>query len=197
VTVRCDALQKMPGGEIAINTFHFGGIDRDAVITTSQSRVLAYYTALKNILSTQWSLTRLTWRLVGPNNPPLEHTPSPAIVGTQTANPLPNDVALVVSWKTALAGKSYRGRTYIGGLTQNALGTASDGSCALIAASGTTIDTAVGSLAPLTGENKLVVYSPTLGEANVVIGATRGNRFDTQRRRENRLAEIRTVIPFV
>lgn len=186
----------MPGGEIAINVFHFGGIDRDAVITTSQPRVLSYFNALSNVLSTQWSLTRLTWRLVAPNAPPLEHTPSSAVVGTQTGNPLPNDVAFVISWKTAKAGRSYRGRTYIGGWTQNALATASDGSCTMSSSFGTTISTAVGALAPLTGENKLVVYSPTLGEANEVTSAYRGNRFDTQRRRENRLIETRTQIPF-
>ena len=186
----------MPGGEIAINTFHFGGIDRDAVITTSQPRVLSYYTALKNILSTQWSLTRLTWRLVGPGNPPLEHTPSPAIVGTLSTQPLPNDVAYVITWRTNKAGRSYRGRTYVGGLTTACLGTASDGSANFAAASRTTVATAAGSLAPLTGENKLVVWSPTLGEANEVTAALQGDRLDTQRRRENRLAEVKHVIPF-
>lgn len=186
----------MPGGEIAVNTFHFGGIDRDATIATSQQRVLSYYNALAAILSTQWRLTRLTWRLVAPNAPPLEHTPSTAIVGTLTASPLPNDVALCITWKTAKAGRSFRGRTYIGGFTQSSLGTAADGSANFASSHGNNVNIAVGALAPLTGENKLVVYSPTLGQANEVTQAYRGDRFDTQRRRENRLIETRTLIPF-
>jgi len=33
--------------------------------------------------------------------------------GTQTGDPIPNQVAPIVSWRTSLIGRSYRGRTYL------------------------------------------------------------------------------------
>lgn len=38
-----------------------------------------------------------------------------AVPGTGAGNPLPNEVAAVVTLRTALAGRRYRGRAYLGG----------------------------------------------------------------------------------
>jgi len=38
-----------------------------------------------------------------------------AVPGTGAGNPLPNEVALCITLRTALAGKSFRGRVYLGG----------------------------------------------------------------------------------
>lgn len=38
--------------------------------------------------------------------------------GTNTGEPLPPTSSLVVSWRTALSGRSHRGRSYIGGFTE-------------------------------------------------------------------------------
>lgn len=46
--------------------------------------------------------------------------PGPTNVGTIAGSPLPNNVALAVSWRTGLAGRRNRGRSFIGGLTANA-----------------------------------------------------------------------------
>lgn len=53
-----------------------------------------------------------------------EFFPSTNNVGEVGANPLSNNSALVVSWQTANRGKSYRGRTYQGGLPVTAAGNA-------------------------------------------------------------------------
>jgi len=44
-----------------------------------------------------------------------------AVAGTGVGNPLPNEVALCITIRTAMAGKSFRGRVYLGGfiVTQN------------------------------------------------------------------------------
>lgn len=41
--------------------------------------------------------------------------------GTYAGNSLPNQAALVVTWRTLLSGRSYRGRTYIPGVPYEAL----------------------------------------------------------------------------
>jgi hypothetical protein len=41
--------------------------------------------------------------------------------GTSGADPLPGQNAALVTWKTATRGKSFRGRSYFGGLTENAI----------------------------------------------------------------------------
>lgn len=187
----------MPGGEQWVNVLHFGGIDVASTIAGAKSRVEALYSSIKSHLRPDWSVTEMRWRLVGPNEPATVTTPSTAIVGSSTSMPLPNDVAICVSWRTAKAGRSYRGRTYLGGWTQAALGTAPDGSANVAAPVRTAIATGAGSLASLTGEPKLVVWSPTLGQANEVVAASQGDRFDTQRRRENKLNEVRYNIPFL
>lgn len=46
------------------------------------------------------------------------HGVSPAVAGTNTAQSLPPQDALVISWRTALKGRSFRGRTYVPGLTE-------------------------------------------------------------------------------
>lgn len=48
--------------------------------------------------------------------PAIEFFPSTNNVGEVLQNPMANNSAVVVSWQTALRGKSYRGRTYVGGL---------------------------------------------------------------------------------
>lgn len=41
------------------------------------------------------------------------------ITGTDATNPMPNEVAALVSWNTALRGKSFRGRTYLSGFCED------------------------------------------------------------------------------
>lgn len=51
---------------------------------------------------------------------PVEYTVSPAKTGNNSSgDPLPPQCALVTTWRTALAGRSYRGRSYSAGLCEN------------------------------------------------------------------------------
>lgn len=69
-------------------------------------------------------LQNVTCTDLGPTGPPQAiHTTGLPSPGLQTGDPMPNNVALVMSLKTALRGRSYRGRLYEGGIAEsNALG---------------------------------------------------------------------------
>lgn len=62
------------------------------------------------------------------NNPEISST-SPAVPGTGTGAPMPEQVSAVITHRTALTGRSHRGRTYLFGFTPAAMaadGTISD-----------------------------------------------------------------------
>lgn len=40
------------------------------------------------------------------------------LLGTDPSNELPEQVAMLVSWKTGIRGRSFRGRTYLGGFVE-------------------------------------------------------------------------------
>lgn len=101
-------------------------------------------------------------------------------LGTGT-NRGPQQVAIVLSWQTAFIGRSYRGRSYIGPLSQLAIGTSGNAPSASalsdIATNATALRTATA------GGAQLCIWSPTLQTANVCSGHSVTNLLRTQRRR--------------
>lgn len=101
-------------------------------------------------------------------------------------NDLPPDCCVVITWRTANRGRSYRGRTYLGPLRSNAMDT--DGR----------IDTDVANQIalrapdligdPLTRDWELCVLSRELGAATPVNRGDVDLEFDTQRSRGHRTA---------
>jgi len=112
---------------------------------------------------------------------------SPPIQGFVTGPAVPNNVALVVSHKTAKTGRSFMGRTYLAGadiasLTDNSIGAAR---AANIVAQFNTLITALGTI-----NAELVVASfvsggvpRAMGVATPVDSTAMNLRVDTQRRR--------------
>jgi len=72
--------------------------------------------ALQTATST---LTRTTSTDLTTSSSPVADNPITPIAGTAAGNPLPNNAALVVSFKTANRGRSYRGRMYWPGIPQS------------------------------------------------------------------------------
>lgn len=108
------------------------------------------------------------------------------------ASMLPPDCAVTISWSTALRGRSFRGRTYLGPLkstTNSADGTVNAQSRDQIAAAAQLL---IGDL--LTRSAVICVLSRTRGVATEVTGGYIDNEFDTQRRRGFR-STVRTPIP--
>jgi len=69
--------------------------------------------------STQFSW--VNWRIVNletANSPVLESNLSPIVTGIEPSNPMPNNVAFVVTMRTELRGRSFRGRVYQSGLAE-------------------------------------------------------------------------------
>lgn len=110
------------------------------------------------------------------------------------SNGLPSDMAVVLSWRTAVNSRRGRGRTYLCGLIEGhcdegLLSSVVQAAWATAAHDLATDLTAAGA--------DLAVYSTTAGIANAVTSVKVGRRFDHQQRRENRISEayITAVIP--
>lgn len=99
---------------------------------------------------------------------------------------LPPQLANVVSWKTANAGRSARGRTYLGGLAGNA---ASGGIVlgAFVVAMNTAAAALIAAVKAVTlaggGNPYLACWSPTRGEVREILTGSNDGTFDTMRSR--------------
>jgi len=102
-----------------------------------------------------------------------------------TANSMPLDVSVVVSWVTNRAGKSYRGRTYLPPLHSNQSADGAGQMPHLISAAQAKLQVASGGLLVDLGAASapLVVYSRKLGTGQPIIGGYIDDEWDTQRRR--------------
>lgn len=113
-----------------------------------------------------------------------------ALVGSAAGSSLPPDVATVVSLRTGLANRRGRGRFYLPALAASSLTATGK----LAAASITTLSTALtAAWGPYTtATDVVVVYSRASRSTSTVTTFNIGDLFDTQRRRDNKIVEIRT-----
>ena len=114
-----------------------------------------------------------------------------AIPGVAAGAALPADVALVVSLRTLLANRRGRGRFYLPQPAVSQVTTTGRVLPDLIADLGTSLSGAWS--AYNTASDRPVVYSRTGLITTNVTSFDVGDLFDTQRRRENKLAETRTT----
>jgi hypothetical protein len=98
--------------------------------------------------------------LTSPEAVAIEHTPAGPTGGTKAGAQPPMNVTIAVRWRTALSGRSFRGRTYHIGLVESML-------------SGSTINE-VDRLALITSYGHLLEYINTMGFTMVVL-STRAN----------------------
>ena len=109
--------------EFCENVYHVsvsGTIDQSALsalVTIFQNWENASASPLR---SNQCALHTIRARdLTTQNAQELIHTVSPAISGTNTANPAPNNVTIATAMRTGKAGRSYRGRSFWIGVTDS------------------------------------------------------------------------------
>lgn len=114
-----------------------------------------------------------------------------SLAGASAGEMLPFQVALGVSWRTDLATRAGRGRIYLPPL---AASTVAEGrpDAATVTAVVAGIDAFWGALD--TAGLQLVIRGKTSHVSTTVTGGNVGNVFDTQRRRRNKLIEIRTAL---
>lgn len=117
--------------------------------------------------------------------------------GQNSPGGLPLDVSLVVSWRTALAGRSFRGRTYLPPFHENQNVDDSGGYPRPLAVTvGLLAINAEQLITDLAAANaSLCVYSRTLQQANSITGGFIDESWDTQRRRGASLAASRYIFP--
>lgn len=116
--------------------------------------------------------------------------------GQNTEGGLPVDVTLCVSWSTAFAGRSFRGRTYLPPWHENkntdAGGTFPVPDGATVTAVAVNAEKLITDLQAASAP--LCIYSRTLGQPNNVTGGYIDHSWDTQRRRGKDLPPVRTLI---
>ena len=124
-TVRV-ALEFTSNGQICVNIIFLNKsttvFSTDFVSIASVIRSW-FSTYMKGSLGNSLSLSRISMRdMTTENGDILDSVVDLPIVGTLAQEPLPNNVALACSFRTGKAGKSYRGRAYMVGFTENQIG---------------------------------------------------------------------------
>jgi len=158
--------------------------------------ILGHFTSsgLAALMATTTSLVAVGIRDVRVANQAEFVSVAAAVPGTGAGNPLPNEVAAVVTLRTALAGKSFRGRAYFGGAIvgeNTATGTISAAFNTALAAFMASVQTDMAAegitLAILSRPRfvppALVAYAGTITPVTAIV--TRDTEWDTQRRRKH------------
>lgn len=190
---RVECLLQPALGDSGANIFHVtNGASDDAAVPAMLTAIKAFYTA---IASFYLNTTLIT---IGSSVRDIGVTPNRIVaatpltqVGTTAGEALPANVALVTTWRTAFAGRSFRGRTYLGPSqeTMNNGGIPNAATVATIQTAATNLIAAINGVAGL----RLGVFSlrrtqppASLSPFNAtepVISAVARSKWNTQRRR--------------
>lgn len=174
----------MPGGERWQNVLHFGA---NTLGVTEQNAIEAatgsFYTQWAFQAASGWTFDRLQMGLVGQGTAvELDVT---GVAGQGSGTALPNDVAICISWATAVTSRHGKGRTFLGGLHHNMLqrlgGTAGAPGLADSLADAVVL---VAQELNDAGAGGFVIYSRSLDAGYLVTGGRVNRRLATQRRRD-------------
>jgi hypothetical protein len=135
----------MANGATWANVFHFrlaiANPLTQAVADAAGDNLFAFYDAFNNHLTTDWNcLQCVVTDLRVEGGPQYTADSGFPIAGGDAGAPLPNQTALVVTWRTATRGRSFRGRTYTGGWGEAASNGNSPNNTALTAIRGASED---------------------------------------------------------
>lgn len=160
-----------------------GGVTLTQAECDSIAAVVTGALSASNLLSSLSTYTQLVdvrvtdvSTLTGP-----QFTTGTAVSGTATGVPMPNEVAIASTLKTALRGRSYRGRAYLSGfaMSQNA-GNAPITTC--LSKIDTFWDDMIGDF--ITATHDLVIASRLHLTTQAVVSTVTNQGWDTQRRRK-------------
>lgn len=174
-------------GDIAVNVMHVK-LDLPDIITPVEAAALAdifkveFFDEFKSSIVSGTVLQEIEVRDAS-GETGLAYTTTYAAPGTGANTPLPYQVAAVVSWRTGVAGKSFRGRSYIAGW--NEAGNSATGriDAAVVTDLKDAAENLVAALQAV--DTPLVIYSRKLDVATPVTSVQVDNRWDIQRRRDN------------
>lgn len=157
----------------------------------------AQWTALAGFLAPSTSLAFVSIRDRNAENQPIISSNGAAHPGTSAGTALPNEVAAVVTLRTAFTGPAHRGRIYVPGWATTALGTGNVIAAAAVTALGNWASIIAGVLSQsgylfCIGHAHRIAYDSAAGGHHderpagtvpVQSVAVRDNHWDTQRRR--------------
>lgn len=196
-TIRVVATGRLPGGETWVNVFHFAGLDANSAHAAAREKVKTFYLAIQNTTGSGWALERLVSYWVTGQGAGLVAAPRGEVgenlAGTSGGANMPNEVSLVISWQTALPGRSGRGRTYLAGFTEGGNTGAASEPARPEPNVVTVIVPAAEGLATAGAEVSLVVFSQKNGTEALVTGGYVNDEWDTQRRRARSLTRFKTT----
>lgn len=116
--------QIMPSGAEAVSVF-YGVDDTDTTPDITRLELFAativegfYEPIALASLSTQWQIQQVHAIARG-GAAGQEAFYTTALAGSETADPLPSQTQLCVTWRTGITGRRYRGRTFVGGFTED------------------------------------------------------------------------------
>lgn len=194
-TWRVVCKQRMAEGETAVNVLHVGVPDNYFLSTANASAVVdaledAWVTSgLAQDLFNQWRIE--SWVVTDMRAEPfVQDVVAGTIVGGSADSPLPNQIALTVTWRTPFIGRNYRGRMFLGGFVEAA--SAGNGPTAGCLARARTLGTAYFQNIDALGAGfDLVVVSKYLNKQERAVpftapvrSASVGSVWDSQRRRK-------------
>jgi len=136
----------------------------------------------KDACSNQVNLEQVQVRLLDPSNPlAVDYTTGLPITGNRSSIHEPYNVTTTISWRTGLAGRKYRGRIYVPGLTEDETNT--DDTIAsfvvtILAAAAQSLITRIGALT-----HNLVVFHVLTNTFTEITSYVIENILDSQRRR--------------
>lgn len=191
----------MPGGEQWANVMHVQGDTFDPEDSTQilalGNAFQALYSSTNGLRVNEWNMSEASLTSYEGANSQGWVVPVTTVVGASNTDPLPNEVALVVSLRTEFIGRSNRGRTYHCGFVEDANGQPSGGAARPDATMIGTFATAYNTFADalVTIGLQLVVFSRTTTVWRSVTDIGISNEWGTMRSRGRQLARSYTNQP--
>jgi hypothetical protein len=175
-----------PGSPPDYNVMHV--IDVDATLVSAQAivqKIADFYTAIKAYYGggVHVSVGSTVYQ-----DPPgfnlLVGTAPVDVAGTDLSGYAAPQLSVVVSWRTMLATRTGRGRTFLGPLGRAAETTNGTPTPGMVTTMQTAATALISGISGLPSSPTFVVYSPKLGTQQQITSAlVRGGSFHTQRRR--------------
>jgi hypothetical protein len=185
------------GPELATNIFHVDGFGIPVSSTDVDDIATAFATwdaGIETVRQGSSVLSMIRVREVGGPGGPVHERPQ-SNAGTGTGDALPLQIAMVCTWRTASAGRRFRGRTYLPHSHTNALSDSGNGYPVWSnGAKGTVAAAADQLITDVSAIGGVLVVASAAGSVNTPItNGQVGSIPDTQRRRRSALSEV----PFI
>lgn len=184
--ITCESSGASVSGK-AINIFHVTAGSASTLPLGTINGILtdikAFYTPAATYMTTNWTIGSRVLEYLPGGTAPVIIGATPQVQVMSGSNAMPPQLAAVVSWRTPLAGPSFRGRTFLGPLNNTAFSAASL-SGAFTAAMNTAASTLITALQTrITGNGGLVVRSTVQQLDTPVVSGVMNTKVDTLRKR--------------